>query len=281
MSKLRVVVHNVGHGHSIHAFTPTGETIVVDLGCSGTFSPLEWLRKQTDCIDSLIITHPHGDHIDEIHGLRAHGFNVRQLWRPNWLPKEEVYAQNQSTFNDKVDSYFELSDRYNTPIPTGERVGDPTVSKVSIKEFASSGCGVSNINNHSGVVVFEYCNSKIVISGDNEPPSWGALAKQPGFCEAVTNADIFLASHHGRESGYHPDLFKLFKPKLCLVSDGRVRDTDAVDRYSYHAQGWLVHKKKDTTKDARNCLTTRSDGYIDIEVGKNPNGNNFLQVSIP
>lgn len=281
MSNLRIVIHNVGHGHSVHAFTPSGETVVIDLGCSGTFSPLEWLRTQTDCIDSLVITHPHGDHIDEIHGLKKHGFRVRQLWRPKWLPKADVYAQNQSTFSEKLDAYYELSDRYTETIPDERVVGNPLVSGASIKEFASTKCGTSNINNHSGVVVFEYCNSKIVIPGDNEPPSWGELAKRPGFVEAVKNADVFLASHHGRESGYDADLFKLFKPKLCIVSDGRVQDTDAVGRYSYHADGWLIHQKANAAKESRKCLTTRSDGYVDIQVGKNSNGNNFLQVTVP
>jgi beta-lactamase superfamily II metal-dependent hydrolase len=55
---LRIVIHNVGHGQAIHAFTPAGETIVIDLGCSSNFSPLEWLSQSTKTIDKLIISHP-------------------------------------------------------------------------------------------------------------------------------------------------------------------------------------------------------------------------------
>ena len=60
---LRIYIHNVGHGHAVHAITPNGQHIVVDLGCSDSFSPLEWLKRSTGTIDSLMITHPHGDHI--------------------------------------------------------------------------------------------------------------------------------------------------------------------------------------------------------------------------
>jgi beta-lactamase superfamily II metal-dependent hydrolase len=278
---LRILIHDVGHGQSVHAFTPAGEVVVIDLGCSGAFSPLEWLRNQTQTIDLLIITHPHGDHIDEILKIKSLGFMVRQLWRPIWLPKEEVYKQNQESYKVKIERYFEISDTYNAPIVAGSRVGDPAVSGgVSIEQFSASSCGVSNINNHSGVIIFNYSGSKIIIPGDNEPASWNFLKDQSDFQSAVTNADIFMASHHGRSSGYEPALFELFKPSLCVVSDGRAQDTDATSRYSYHATGWTVHKKKDGVSTSRNCLTTRSDGFIDINLGKNSNERNFLSVTI-
>ena len=157
----------------------------------------------------------------------------------------------------------------------------PAVSGgVSIGHFSSRSCGVSNINNHSGVVVFDYSGSKIVVPGDNEPPSWNVLKEQPDFQKAVRNADIFMASHHERNSGYAADLFELFKPSLCVISDGRVQDTDATNRYSYHATGWTVHSKSDGTSTERNCLTTRSDGFVDIGLGRNSNGKNFLSVTV-
>ena len=278
---LRVLIHNVGHGQSIHAFTPAGEVVVIDLGCSESFSPLEWLHNQTQTIDSLIITHPHGDHIDEMLKIKSLGFKVRQLWRPNWLPKDEVYKQNQASYTGKLDRYFEISDAYNSPIAAGERVGDPAVSGgFSIEQFSSSSCGVSNINNHSGVVVFSYSGSKIIVPGDNEPASWNVLKEQPGFQKTVRNADIFMASHHGRSSGYESSLFGLFKPSLCVISDGRVQDTDATNRYLYHANGWTVHRKNDGTSNERNCLTTRSDGFVDINLGSNSNGKNYLSVTV-
>lgn len=170
---LRIVIHNVGHGQAIHAFTPAGETIVIDLGCSSDFSPLEWLSKYRKTIDKLIITHPHGDHIDEILLIKKLGFTVRQLWRPNWLPKDIVYKANQSSYSAKLDAYFQLSDSYNLPIASHELVGNPVVSGgVSNTIFASNTCGTSNINNHSGIAVFDYYGATVVIPGDNEPASW-------------------------------------------------------------------------------------------------------------
>lgn len=75
----RILIHDVGHGQAVHAWTPTGELVVIDLGCSSAFSPLEWLSGQSKTIDKLIITHPHGDHIDEFLLIKEMGFKARQL----------------------------------------------------------------------------------------------------------------------------------------------------------------------------------------------------------
>ena len=95
---LRTVFHDVGHGQAVHIFTPNGKVIVIDLGCSTAFSPLTWLRQTHSVIDMLVISHPHGDHIDEFLLIEQLGFTVDQFWRPKWLDKQNVYNQNQSTF---------------------------------------------------------------------------------------------------------------------------------------------------------------------------------------
>lgn len=278
---LKIIIHNIGHGHAVHAFMPNGQSVVVDLGCSDSFSPLDWLRGQTDTIDSLMITHPHGDHVDEILELGRLGFNIRQVWRPKWLTEEDVRSANQSSYSEKLDCYFDMSNnQFTHSIQDDQVVGNPNITGgVSITRHASSDCGTSNINNHSIVSVFEYLGVKVVIPGDNEPPSWNALLEKISFVEAVNGAHVFLASHHGRESGYHSDLFKTISPKLCVVSDGRVQDTDATSRYSGHATGWAVHSNSNNQSRDRNCLTTRTDGYVEIKIGKNEDGGPFLSVN--
>lgn len=278
---LQIFIHNVGHGQAIHAITPSGKTVVIDLGRSSDFSPLEWLRQDTDTIDSLVITHPHGDHIDEFLLLNKMGFKIRQLWRPKWIPKEEIIKQNQSSFTEKLNAYFDMSDEYCNGIDSNEEIGNPAVSGgVSIEKFFSSDCGFSNINNHSGVVVFKYQGVTVVIPGDNEPASWKSLMKQPAFVTAISNAHVFMASHHGRESGYCSDIF-VSKPLLCVVSDGRVQDTDARHRYTYHARKWSVTNRTRNMREERACLSTRNDGHIKIKIGPNPQGGTgYLAVEI-
>ena len=165
-------------------------------------------------------------------------------------------------------------------ISESERVGNPSVSGgVSIKQYASSSSGVSNINNHSGVTVIDYQDVTVVIPGDNEQASWNELMKDRDFATAMNRANVFMASHHGRESGYCTEIFTE-KPNLCVVSDGRVQDTDARQRYSYHAKGWIVHKKNGGSSEKRYCVTTRQDGFIDIKIGLNADSETYLSVEI-
>ncbi len=268
----RVLFHDVGHGQAVHIFTPDGKAVVIDLGCSADFSPLEWLALSTKTIDLLIITHPHGDHIDEILMLDKLSFHVRQLWRPRWLTAQEVYDANQAAYKTKVDRYLKMSSVYTGEIPATEKIlGNPKASGgVTIDTYASPECGTSNINNHSGVTVIKYASSTIIVPGDNEPSSWAELLKQPGFVSALKSADIFMASHHGRASGYSADLFADDrKPALVCISDGRVQDTDATARYSANATGWTVHNRSGFPSESRKAVTTRSDGRIDVTLGMN------------
>jgi beta-lactamase superfamily II metal-dependent hydrolase len=276
---LEVYFHNVGHGQAIHIFTPAGESVVVDLGCSNSFSPLEWLRGITDTVDCLVITHPHGDHIAEILNLTRFGFNVRQLWRPNWLNEAAIRDQNQASYTPQLNCYLAMSSTYNYPIPASELVGDPAVSSgLTIGRFAARDCGESNINNHSFVVVLEYLGVKLLIPGDNEPPSWRSLLTQPGFRAAVAGTNVFMPSHHGRESGYCSDLFDLFKPDLSIISDREVCDTDASDKYRQYTTGWSLRSRSTGQAEKRYVVTTRCDGMIHVQVYPS-GGRNWLAIS--
>jgi len=218
-------------------------------------------------IDLLIVTHPHGDHIDEIGLLSQLCFQVRQLSRPQWLTEQEVYAANQLADYTKVANYLGMNSTFSQPILDGQRVGDAPVSGgVSVEVFTSSTCGRSNINNHSLAVGVGYAGFNIMVGGDNEPPSWRCLLENPAFVDAARYTDLFVASHHGRFSGYCADLFEIMKPKLCLISDGRQQDTDATDRYSRHATGFSVRPRNGGPHQQRYAVTTRTDGFIDINV---------------
>jgi beta-lactamase superfamily II metal-dependent hydrolase len=278
--ELNIVFHNVGHGQAVHVFTPSGQTIVIDLGSSADFSPLRWLRDKTGTIDSLVITHPHGDHIAEILELERLGFSVRQIWRPKWISQASVRGANQSSYSSQVDRYLTMNSTYTAPILPFELVGNPLVSGgVTIQTFAATDCSESNINNHSGVVVIEYLGVKHVIPGDNEAPSWRSLLLQPSFRSAIASTNVFMPSHHGRESGYCGEIFEVFKPSLCVISDHEACDTDASAKYRDQTTGWTFHSRSGIESTTRYVTTTRCDGMVWSTVGRDADGSRFLQVT--
>ena len=98
--------------------------------------------------------------------------------------------------------------------------------------------------------------------------------------DAIKGTDIYIASHHGRQSGYYSDLFKHFKPYLFIISEGKFCDTSATDRYIQHVKGWTVYKRSENkvTGFDRKCLTTRKDGTIVIKAWEGAE-NTIMDVS--
>ncbi|MBN1505139.1 MAG: MBL fold metallo-hydrolase [Candidatus Eisenbacteria bacterium] len=281
---LRVVFHKVGAGQSVHVFSPNGRLIVVDLGSSAEFSPLTWLRRQRQDIDLLIVTHPHGDHLQEILALDRLDFQIQQFFRPGGLSEADVYGANQRRYQRHVAAYLQLAAAYSAPISAPEHpIQNPDrLGGASLSIYAPPGQGRANINNLSLVVVLKYASSTIVIPGDNEPSSWQALLQDPAFVAELTNVAIFMASHHGRQSGYCAQLFAADgrKPRLFVISDGTARDTDAAPSYSRNARGWTVHSRSGRPGEKRYALTTRADGPVDVVAGYQPSGFPFLSVTV-
>ena len=53
------------------------------------------------------------------------------------------------------------------------------------------------------------------------------------FYSARLKSDIFKASHHGRDTGYHQKALGLISPDLTIVSVGVKPDTDASNKYRH------------------------------------------------
>jgi len=288
MRECTVLFWDVQHGHATYIKTPNNRHIVVDLGTgdySGNnlgFSPLLHLKNNYGIkqLDYVIITHPHLDHIDDI--LNFDLLSPRVLNRPKQLTNEEVMEGVQEKDREKFEKYCEINNRYNTPI--NEDSYDNTRNPdnwggMKIITFTPTSCNHSNFNNHSIITVIEYADIKIVIPGDNEKCSFDELMNLPSFTSAIKNADILLAPHHGRESGFYIDFVNLVNPRLTVVSDGRFSDTSANGRYTAKSRGWTVHKRTGGTIE-RKCLTTNSDGEVLIKFGYDDENDRFLSVTI-
>jgi competence protein ComEC len=281
---MKLVFWDVQHGHAVYLQTPN-QHIVFDLGTGSygdsgrEFSPLLHLKNKYGVkqLDGVVITHPHGDHLYDIGNFDA--LSPRALWRPRHLTDEEVRNGNSAKDTVYVDQYLTINGRYTEPIPPPDPFAEATNGGVDIQVFSPRGCARSNLNNHSIVTVVSHASSKIIISGDNESPSWNELLANEAFKVAIKDADILLAPHHGREAGYSAALFEHISPHLTIVSDGAETDTSAVSRYSQKSRGWKVHKRDGTSED-RKCLTTRSDGVITVECAVGSENKPYMQVVI-
>jgi len=277
---LEITVWDVNHGNATYIKTPNNRHIVVDLGDAEDFSPLQNLiALGVPQLDVAVITHPHRDHLDDIFNFDL--IAPPTLWRPNHLSEADIRNGNRDSDMLVIDEYLRISARYNAPVsPGNDFKTHENFGGFEFQVFVPRGCDKSNLNNHSLVVVVSYAGLKMVIPGDNESPSWKELLKDPAFVRALKGADVFLASHHGRQAGYCPELFEVMgKPRLVIISDGAHGDTSATNYYTNQSKGWTVYDS-DGASDTRYCLTTRSDGHITVRFGWTGNGNErFLNVT--
>ena len=281
---LDITIWDVQHGAAAYIRTPSGKTIVVDLGVGAAksrteFSPLLHLKERygVQALDEVIITHPHRDHLDDIFNFDT--VSPRVLRAPKHLSEEEIWAGNQQADKAIIEKYLEISRRYSHPVePQNNPERPENNGGVELQIFVPTTSSKTNLNNHSLIAFLTFAESTILIPGDNEEPSWRELLQYDSFRQTLKKCDILLAPHHGRQAGYCADLFEYFKPRLTIVSDGPATETTAVSQYVAKAIGWTVHKRSGGQEE-RKVVTTRSDGVINVKFGHSGNGGRFIQVT--
>ncbi|MDD3467957.1 MAG: MBL fold metallo-hydrolase [Campylobacterales bacterium] len=285
MGEAKVVFWDVQHGHAAYIKTPNNRHIVVDLGIGSydsdeTFSPLKYLKNSgIGQLDYVVITHPHLDHIDDI--LNFDSMNPKVLLRPKKLSRDDIMRDVRDEDRGKFEKYFEIDQRYSASIKNGSYndTKDPNNwGGMVLKSFSPLECATSNINNHSIIFVIEYATTKIVFTGDNESCSFNELMQKDNFKNTIKNADILLAPHHGRDSGYHNDFISQVNPSLTVISDGRFNENSATSKYSSKSRGWSV-VKADGSESKRYALTTRQDGIVTARFGYGDNQRPYLYVA--
>ena len=258
-------IWNVELGLAVHIKAPNGRYIVIDLGSTNNTSPLQSLYRKD--VGYMIITHPHLDHFSDIQNI--------DYARPQILSRCKDYSRSEllegvrDCDKDKITQYCNFAESYNGPVPP---YMDPTTEApfdgLTIEVFRTSACDKSNKNNFSSIVVLKLGNAKVVVCGDNEKESFEILMKRTDFKEAIKDAWVLVAPHHGRESGYYEEFVDLVKPDITIISDKSGTDTSASQKYTNKSKGYKVNNKLTGEKEDRYCLTTRKDGNIEVIFGE-------------
>lgn len=269
-----MTVWDVQLGLAIHVKAPNGKYIVIDLG-TGTYNTSPLRKRMFDNIAYMIITHPHLDHISDILNLDINPPKILQ--RAKSLTNEEVMEGVRYCDKAKFEKYCDINDRYNSPVRYDDENNTENPDNyggLEIQTFSTSACDHSNFNNFSIITIFKFSGIKVVVCGDNEKDSFDVLMRRSYFKDAVRNADVLVAPHHGRESAYHSEFVSLVNPRITIISDTTKSDASAVDKYAQKSRGWKVRGEE------RKCLTTRNDGNITVEFGESADPNYYGRLHI-
>ena len=190
---LKFITWDVEHGSAAYIQTPNGRHIAVDLGAQRArdtgFSPLAYLYRNWGVkqLDAVVITHPHLDHIEDI--LNFDALSPSVLMRPSHLTDDAIWGNNRRASSETrriIEKYIEINQRYNQPASPQTALSSPqNYGGVSFKFFIPHKSSTDNINNHSVVTVMTYAGVKLLLPGDNEPPSWDELLADSNFVSAT------------------------------------------------------------------------------------------------
>jgi beta-lactamase superfamily II metal-dependent hydrolase len=195
-------------------------------------NPIVYLKENigTPDIHRFVISHPDMDHIDGIKDLFTE-FKIYNTWdtdnnksidlnesfagynREDWkfytqLRAGKVTTTTRLTYYDTNSGSFFKED--------GIKILAP--SKELVRRANESG----DYNDASYVLLYSTPrkgdkNWKIIFAGDSDDHSWEHILKK--YKAAVSNIDVLLAPHHGRDSGRSYEFLKTLKPRVTLFGN--------------------------------------------------------------
>ena len=255
---MRFEILNVEHGFAAYAQASDGSVLLFDCGYSQTCRPSEYLpARGIQVIRRLFITNYDEDHIGDMPELRRK-LHIEILTRNTSLTSGQIRSLKVPPISPAMQSLLEMVDAYTAHVvdyqiePPGLRVW----------MFHNSFPSFTDTNNLSLLIFLEVGGLMFALPGDLERAGWLSLLEIPHVKGLLGCVKVFIASHHGRESGYCEEVFDLCKPNLVVLSDGAIQyDTQRMaGTYGKHASGEQFNTA--SNPEFRKVVSTRNDGNI-------------------
>jgi len=274
---MRLVIWDVDHGACamLQHIQPMGlagnvggRLAMIDSGRADEFSPSGIIRHHIGrtWLDYLFITNADQDHMSDLKGLQDAGIRVNVLHRnPTYTALDyRCIKLGGGALTHDATWYANACETFHQPAqqPFNQHMGGITATA-----FCNQFPAFTDTNNLSLAVFFSFGGFSILFPGDLEKPGWRALLQQPAFVRRLAGLDMLVASHHGRESGFCSELFQVIRPQAIVISDKPVEHETQVGMVPDYRRvtqdaGVIVA----TTMKRRHVLTTRRDGWIQVDV---------------
>jgi beta-lactamase superfamily II metal-dependent hydrolase len=258
-----MVQHVIPGGIADHG----GKLAMIDSGDTNDWSPSKEIKEVLgrNRLDYLVITNADQDHMSDLHGLSDAGIQIGTLIRNMSYTGATFQAIKAASgpLTDDAKKYAALCTSFNEP--TSEPF-DSNMGGIKISVYCNRFPNFTDTNNLSLAVFIKYSNFKVLFPGDLEKPGWLALLQQPAFVSELSGTDILVASHHGRENGFCPEVFEHFQPRAVVISDKSIVHETQETVHDYRAVIKGNGLRVRTTGKLRKVLTTRQDGWIQFTV---------------
>jgi beta-lactamase superfamily II metal-dependent hydrolase len=255
--KVEIRIFDVTHGFCAYVVGDNGNVMLMDCGSDqdSGFRPSTYLRN-AGCtgIEIFIVTNFDGDHLSDLPNLRSE-LPIDFLYLNPSISADQLrrLKLKAGPLRSGTQALLEMMSSY-----TATSADPPDFPGVELGMFWNDYPAFEDTNNLSFVTFLHYRDVHVVFPGDLETAGWRALLRNQSFRDNLRRVNFFVASHHGRENGYCPEVFDYCNPDIVIVSDGPVRYETQNTDYGRHAKGVQFGDR------LRSVLTTRKDGMITI-----------------
>lgn len=267
---MKLEIFDVQHGQCALLTGDNGEHMLIDCGhnsATGWRPSTHLTQRGVSTLDWLVVTNYDEDHVSDLPNLRKN-LNVRMLSRNRSVSAPDLYQlKSVHGCGNGIDSLAQMISKF-----TGTAADIPSFGGLKLRSFCNKYPeDFDDENNLSLVTILSWPNFKICFPGDMEKAGWKKLLENQNFRAAMSDLNVLVASHHGRESGRCDELFSEtgLRPNLIVVSDGAIqfKSQETINWYGTKAIGCEYNGRN------RSVLSTRNDGKINFEIG--PNGATF------
>lgn len=177
---------------------------------------------------------------------------------------EQPLIEAGNRFLDLLDHYVPTAENPST-LDWADRA---TFTNYSLPREWLDGSLYERLNNVSTVTAVERDGFKLVFTGDLMESGLEKLMEDPQAVDLIADADVLVAPHHGRQSGFHGPFVGTVNPDVVVFSDKGETAVDhgAQSQYIHYTSGVNVYNETtDEWESNREVLTTRADGRLLIK----------------
>lgn len=207
--------------------------------------PIAWYRANVGkYMHRFILSHPDKDHMSGIRHLLSGtaGIEIANLWDYDHTRTrtEEDYPNNPAGWRDWR-WYMGFHRQFNWSVTWPRRIQplrgqsnsywtDDSIEILSPTRPLIADCNARDEYNDASYVlgVSHGPTSRLLLPGDVEEKGWNDMIG----AGVRLRANVLVASHHGRNSGYHDEALDLIRPEVVIISSDVIpAKDDAIEKY--------------------------------------------------
>lgn len=202
--QLQVHFIDVGQGDSVFIQAPDGTTALIDGGPNNGLAYQYLLRHGINRIDTLIVSHPHADHIGGLIEI-IQNIPVNSVWTSGAVHYTPIFEQFVDVIAEAKIPYREVPQGHSIPLGSLHF------------EVLHSDAAAAELNDGSLVVKLVYNHVAFLFMGDAEASSEEMMIRN---LPEQLDATVLKIGHHGSYTSSTPAFIAAVSPEIAVYSAG-------------------------------------------------------------